>query len=327
MRKRKISEFMCKELLYDYATGQLDNNRKYAVKEYLESDAEMRIELQSIEFALSYLDELKKTEISKLYLDKLNSKKTNNIANLNSKTLKYVRNLSALFLLCLLLGNMFSSQITKFLNRFDSDTVILAEIKPERQQILVDESVDESITESQDLVEEELMAVNDDGPESEPVVANPVTSSPESNPITVNPKNKKAESAINSAATSETDKAEVKITANKKGEVYWSFMKIKGLEIVSPNIVSRIEQLNGGKAGSVKLGWTKPNGRRYYHFKMPKKNYESMMNYLGSLGKLNIVRAPHRRIMPKGLYRFVLEIENIPGIEESENPDTGSLSE
>ena len=61
--RRKLTPFLAQEMLYDYATGQLDADRSKAVEEFLEKDAESRAILASIRAALVYTDSLSKSQI------------------------------------------------------------------------------------------------------------------------------------------------------------------------------------------------------------------------------------------------------------------------
>ena len=65
---------MCQELLYDYVTDSLDNDRKEDVKNFLDNNEDCHLEKENIEFALKYLNQLSKTEISKPVEAQLTSK-------------------------------------------------------------------------------------------------------------------------------------------------------------------------------------------------------------------------------------------------------------
>jgi len=62
--RRKLTPFICQEMLYDYAMGRLDDDRKTAVDEYLEVDAECRNILEGIRKGIDYSEALGQIEIA-----------------------------------------------------------------------------------------------------------------------------------------------------------------------------------------------------------------------------------------------------------------------
>lgn len=69
--KRKLTPFLAHQMLFDYATDQLDAERRSAIEEFLETDQEGRSILANLRQALAYTDKLGKTEIDRELLDQL----------------------------------------------------------------------------------------------------------------------------------------------------------------------------------------------------------------------------------------------------------------
>lgn len=63
MKRRKLTPFLAHEMLYDYATDQLDQDRKHAVEEFLKTDRESQTLLANIQNALAYANKLKETKV------------------------------------------------------------------------------------------------------------------------------------------------------------------------------------------------------------------------------------------------------------------------
>lgn len=61
--KRKLTPFLCQEMLYDFAIDQLDSERKQAIEEFLEKDRECQDLLEAIRRGLQYSDQLSATSI------------------------------------------------------------------------------------------------------------------------------------------------------------------------------------------------------------------------------------------------------------------------
>ena len=62
--KRQLTSFLAQEMLFDYATGQLDAERKAAVDEFLEKDKDCQETLEAIRRGMEYSDKLAMTELS-----------------------------------------------------------------------------------------------------------------------------------------------------------------------------------------------------------------------------------------------------------------------
>lgn len=61
--KRKLTPFLCQEMLYDYVVGRLDNERKQAVEEFLADDKESTRLLDGIQVGLEYCDRLALSDV------------------------------------------------------------------------------------------------------------------------------------------------------------------------------------------------------------------------------------------------------------------------
>ena len=81
--RRKLTPFLCQEMLYDFATDRLDNERKIAVQEFLKTDKECQAILEGINKAILFTEVLSKTEPSNEIQSHL--KESENIASLGRK--------------------------------------------------------------------------------------------------------------------------------------------------------------------------------------------------------------------------------------------------
>jgi anti-sigma factor RsiW len=61
--RKKITPFLAQEMLYDFATGHLDVDRKDAVEEFLKTDKECRNLLEAIHRGVEYSEKLSGTKL------------------------------------------------------------------------------------------------------------------------------------------------------------------------------------------------------------------------------------------------------------------------
>jgi hypothetical protein len=81
--KRKLTPFLCQEMLYDYAINRLDADRRSAVDEFLKGDEECRQILEAIKQGLSYGDLLAGTKLNPEIEEQL--KESENVISLGRK--------------------------------------------------------------------------------------------------------------------------------------------------------------------------------------------------------------------------------------------------
>jgi hypothetical protein len=86
-KKRKLTPFLCQELLYDYAIDSLDADRKAAVEEHLEENAESRRTLETIHKGFKYAAQLSDFEISESLTGRL--QQSENIVSVSKKISNY----------------------------------------------------------------------------------------------------------------------------------------------------------------------------------------------------------------------------------------------
>lgn len=71
--ERKVTPFTGNELLFDYVTGVLDEERKRAVAAHLENSREAQLDLQKIQTGLQYAERLKSITVSSALHETLNT--------------------------------------------------------------------------------------------------------------------------------------------------------------------------------------------------------------------------------------------------------------
>lgn len=62
--KRKLSRFLCREMLYDFVTNSLDDSRRKAVEDFLKQDFDTQQDLENLKEGIKYCSDLGETKIS-----------------------------------------------------------------------------------------------------------------------------------------------------------------------------------------------------------------------------------------------------------------------
>jgi hypothetical protein len=316
--KKKLSKFICKELLYDYSSGVLDNGRHTQVEAYLQEDAELKKELDSLELALKYTSQLKKVTLSQPYHQELRDvyQKEGKTYFIKKVGLRVAQGSGVFVALALLYLYFPAEQIVDYFKR-DPNKIIIAEIETTGKK--------PEINPAEIAAEEEPESLL--SPDDETAAAAPEATEGEEQEVRLSPEQEKKlreelerqEAEQKLAAQAETQKPaepvmspEPKKPAEQKvaGFVYRAFITSEKRDEIADAIVQRIGSLGGQKAGSVEIGWPKPNGNRYFHFSMTEANFEILKTYLGTLAPVEIAKSPHPRVMPSGQVRMILEVQS-----------------
>lgn len=93
-----------------------------------------------------------------------------------------------------------------------------------------------------------------------------------------------------------------------RGFLYRGRLQVTNVEAVTPKLVEFVNTAGGRKAGQVDLGWQKGQGS-YFHFTIPEAKYEELEAFFREYGTLVISKERHERIMPEGIIRLIVEVE------------------
>lgn len=100
-----------------------------------------------------------------------------------------------------------------------------------------------------------------------------------------------------------------------QGFLYRGRLHVTNVEATTPKLVAFVTGLGGRKAGKVPLGYQKENGS-YFHFTIPSAKYEELENFFSEYGELKINKETHVRVMPEGIIRLIIEVDE----KESKGP-------
>lgn len=290
--ERHISPFVGQELLYDYVSLKLDSERKKAIEELLKNSREAQDEIRKLNNALTYLSFISETKVSDLLVEQVKTPVSYFQAFLFKIRFQQwppgVRLAleSLLVVLCIVIIS-FSMPWHKLsnLDLFHSQEVTLFQV-------------------------ENKFEVND-----EPEIA----TNPKGNDaaVTFSDENENASALVTTpVAVPEKPKVAVQVPAKKTevtefkttGFLMRGSISVVNLKVTSEKFVQKINELGGRKAGEVELGWKKGNGT-YFHFTMPENKYQDLQTYLAKYGNLKIQKEKHDRIMPEGIIRLIITVD------------------
>lgn len=97
--------------------------------------------------------------------------------------------------------------------------------------------------------------------------------------------------------------------ASTSGGLFRGKLTVTDVQQVIGVVREKIINSGGKKAGEVELGWMKNETTSYFHFSFPEENKADLENYLKQFGKVQLVYEPHPRLMPKGIKRYIIEIQ------------------
>ena len=317
LRDRQLSEFMCRELLYDYMMDKLDKQRKVAVKRHLESNRQTQSELQELQSALNFCENLSHIHLPMTCQEEL-------IASQNRWTY-FVRSISP---------NHWSAPI-----RLTAETSLIFLVVFTSAIWIPWGKVIPTLFESNESVE----LVHIERENSKGVSVKDV-----SFPSTFNEKTLLPRKDIDILSETPLQKGRVNLADSFSTKIH----KVRGISQSSteelppllqddeerslgnhateakispvflptpiereinftdaksmvPLIIRKVKELGGVKVGKISLGGER-DGRHYFHFKMSQSGYDNFMGFLDDLRPVLIYKTPHRRVMPEEEIRFIL---------------------
>lgn len=314
--QREMSSFIGNGLLFDYLNNQLDEDRKKAVENYLRFSRDAQLELEKIQSAILFAESLKNLSVQEQVIKKIESQQNYIQVFLHKTKLKQlpagirwgIEAIGAMMIiLILLIFTPWQKIIQKSLNN-QQDSIILAEINvnkenngtsgPEVKGDFADEELTNTKKDLQQTADSNIHS------KTETIANETQTNQPskEKDKVVINdlPNKNKVESLDSNS----------KDTVQKhEGFLFRGDLKITNISASGAKITAKINELGGRKAGEVNLGWKKGQSSLYYHFTIPETKYKDLLAFLNSYGKINLVKERHPRIMPEGIVRVILTVD------------------
>lgn len=301
---------MVQELLYDYVSGVIDQDRKQAVEDYIFEHPEMRHELKLILEAEKYAQHLSQTRLSPKYVDELQD-----VRSLTEKIIFRMKwqnwpdflkwTTEALSLSALIAAGAIFIPWGKLESLRFKDIQVLTPVQQLQQKPVAEPPAEIKTVDTQPDKSVKAKASDSISTQKE-----------KAKPAVVAVVEQKAPEPVPAKMTDESSEQPVsKLTASEstklKGLLFRVMLDLENSDAKTTELRQKIISLGGVKAGQVELGWRKkdPNGN-YYHFTMPESNYQQLITTLGGYGPVRIYKNPHERVMPEGQIRIILWVED-----------------
>lgn len=308
--KREVSPFVGHELLYDYLMGNLDQERNTAVADHVKFSRDAQLDLSKIEVGLKYAEKLSETVVSQPIIEQIGIP-SNYLTVLLQKSqfdrwpqgLKW--GLEALIVVAAIVSVLTITpwqKVVQFGMSTGAKDVILAEVSKT-------ESSSPTFEDKPQFVDEGLKTGKSDadtGATTPAVAASPapaVKASPVASPAPV------AKADTKPKAEPIAEPAGTAVAGIGGGFLYRGEIAVTNLNTTGAKITDKINELGGRKAGAVELGWKKTPNSMYYHFTIPEARYQDLLNFLGTHGKPQLSKEKHPRIMPDGIIRLILTVD------------------
>jgi hypothetical protein len=320
--QRQVTPFTGNELLYDYISGVLDDERKRAVENHLENSREAQLDYQKIQIGLQYTEKLRQITVSHALYERL-SAPSSYLSVLFKKSrfdqwpvgLKW--GLEALVVVFVVVTFLTVAPWEKVMKlRFSTGTndVVLTELnKSQGAKKNLQEAPEPR--ESPQFVDEGIKTKEPEKPVVETIASAVATLTPIVR-VSPTPAPAKKVTVKSAAATTTVTKADEEASSDSgesskasQGYLYRGQIAVTNLEAVGPKIKEKIMELGGRKAGEVELGWQKTPGSAYFHFTIPEAKYVELQAFLSDYGKAKISKDQHPRVMPDGIVRLIITVD------------------
>ncbi len=318
--KRKLTPFICRELMYDYVSHRLPSIRHKDVEEYIEDHEDLRAECELYESSLEYLSRLEKIEVSEELVDQLKSSQS--IANHVVQASRLRNWPDWLLLLVQILGTSTLVVLSVvYINWFElndwiednlSFVSVVIDEEPEEAFNPADE-VSEIVANDESTIESNIVAGSDPNVASEIPQNNLAENEPDT-PIAVIGEEETEATQINevepkatSSPVAEVEPTPAPKTPRLKGMVTKIFMGLPNIDQNTKEIVAWLNERGGSKAGDVPLGWRRPKGS-YFNIRINKEYLDPLVDFLKTKSKVTVDTVPHRIVMGEGEVRVILWI-------------------
>lgn len=304
--QREVSSFVGHELLYDYISNKLDDERRKAVEEHLKFSRDAQLDLSKIQSGQTYAERLSQTVVSEHVIEQINAPSTYLTVLLQKSNfekwpvgLKWgLEALVVVSVIVVLLTVAPWEKVMKIGVSPASKEVILAEVTKEK----TDSEVVKKAEQATPKFADEETTTQAAAPSHSPV---PVATKKETPAAKPTPSPQQQQASVKEVVKTEEESPK----HQGGGFLYRGTIDITNIEMAGPKITDKITELGGRKAGDVELGWKKTPNSMYYHFTIPEAKYQELTSFLEQYGKVKISKEKHPRVMPDGIIRLIITVD------------------
>lgn len=318
---RQVSQFVGQEMLYDYLRGELDKDRVRALEQTLQENRDLKVELEKIREGLHYVTDLQKTQVSATLVESIRTPSTY-FQVLLQKT-KFGDwpegvKLAAEGLIIggaslVLIAVIPWGRVLDWKNELEHTTITLSEVTKNPPADPDSETSPRQETDNRVVFEDENKPAGTKTSAAKPTPTPAAKATPAPGPVAAkvpldapSPSDRTAQETAAAAAVASGKSAPD--SGKRQGIIYRGTMSVTNAPAVTEKLIEIVNTNGGRKAGEVELGWKKGTGS-YFHFTIPEANYKAMTEQFGAFGTLKIQKEPHPRVMPDGIIRLIVTVE------------------
>ncbi len=306
-KKREISPFFGQNFLYEYLQDMLDEERKKAVEEVINSDKNTQSDFMKMTNGLQYVELLSEVVISENVVNQIINRNTSFHKIINKikfdrwpLSIKWTLEALIIILAMVITLNVFPwGKIVHLASEDQNQDMIITKIDRKKKELFIagNEGNSKEVANSKpEFIDEGIkLDSNKLGLAKIPINVNKATELKGKEPNQDKPL---VQNNIDTATTKTTG-----------GFLYRGQLQVTNVEMIAPKISEKIFELGGRKAGEVEIGWKKSNQTFYYHFTLPKSKLAELESLLKIYSELKLKKEPHTRVMPDGILRIIFTID------------------
>lgn len=308
--KRIMLPFFAENYVLDYVYNKLDPDRKKSFEAELQNNSDLKTVVQEIKSAIEYLTSISEVNISVRAIQQISI--PTSYTEIISEQLKIDQwpesirwmseALGVVIIVAVFAILMPWSQLMNQLFYASNKEVVLTEVKKIKEIELEGAQI------AHVPAQQDKPLYSDEGVTKAAVAVSPTpVTSPTPQEVKV-VQIAKPSPTITPVAVAAAAGVSEATAAVKTGFLFRGSLETSNLSVVSSRIRDQIEQFGGRKAGEVELGWKRGNSS-YFHFTVPESKYEELTQFLKSYGDFKIQKEKHERIMPDGIVRVIILVE------------------
>jgi hypothetical protein len=310
--RKKLTKFLCQELLFEYVTHNLDQAREKEVTDYLATCRDSQRELDNLNKGLRFAQLGGKVTVSPALLHALENFEPRWQKSVRAwtmwssqrgwKTLPYVA-LASVLILGILVARPWARQP-------NNDVTLAEQLKQEPDMLPPAPAPVAPAATAPSAPAAAVIAVPTAAPNvaAAPNIAPKAPAPPKPAPLAVpDPQPEKA-----------AEEADVDMG---RGYLFRTIVQVQDFQNSWPAIRDKVGALGGKVAGNVELGWLRKSGEAYFHFTLPESNLKEFEIFLGTFGPVQFSKDRHPRVMPEGQIRIIMSVKD--GMTDDEaSPET-----
>jgi len=316
VKQKKLTRFLCQELMYEYAQGRLSPQREKQMSDYIAGCRDSQRELERLKRGLAYAQKASGARVSPAMREALLSFEPQWQKQLRVWTLwssqRGWRMLPYIFVVLTLALGLF---VTKPWEKIESTDILLAEQLKAEPDMIAPPTGDQPVSEVP--LAPPLIAAS---PQPSPLTPAPSVSVTPPMPSVV--KVASAPPAKTRAPEVREDTADDKAPAPgaSRGFIMRGEIDVPDFSNTWPMIRDKIVAMGGKVAGSVEMGWLRRADQSYFHFTLSESNYAELELFLGTFGPVRFSKERHPRVMPDGQIRIILTVKDAMTDESPQEP-------